>query len=94
MAAVDETTIHQRVGVRELKARLSSYLDQVQRGYPVVVTEHGHPVAQLVPYERADKLSELITSRRAEGPRTHVRSLPDEVEGGGPLSDLVLEQRR
>jgi prevent-host-death family protein len=38
-----------RVGVRELKSRLSEYLRQVSAGQTVVVTDHGRPVARLVP---------------------------------------------
>lgn len=37
------------VGVRELKARLSEYLDLAARGEVVRVTERGRPKAMLVP---------------------------------------------
>ena len=36
-------------GVAALKARLSRYLDRVKGGQEVVVTEHGRPIAKLVP---------------------------------------------
>ena len=39
------------VGVRELKARLSGYIARVKAGESIVVTEHGHAVARLVPPE-------------------------------------------
>ena len=38
-----------QVGIRELKAKLSSYLDKVKSGQTIVVTEHGKPIGQLVP---------------------------------------------
>jgi len=41
----------QRVGVAELKARLSSYLRAARRGETVTVYDRGTPVARLVPYE-------------------------------------------
>jgi prevent-host-death family protein len=41
-----------RVGVRELRQNLSVYLDRVKAGESLEVTEHGHPVAQLVPLAR------------------------------------------
>jgi len=36
-------------GVRDLKNRLSEYLRLVARGETVLVTDHGHVVAQLAP---------------------------------------------
>ena len=38
-----------RVGIRELKSRLSQYVRDVKGGATVVVTERGSPVARLVP---------------------------------------------
>ncbi|MBM3269822.1 MAG: type II toxin-antitoxin system prevent-host-death family antitoxin [Candidatus Sericytochromatia bacterium] len=39
----------QRVGIRELKARLSHYLREVARGVPYEVTDRGEVVAELRP---------------------------------------------
>lgn len=41
-----------RAGVAELKASLSEYLRRVKAGEEVIVTEHGRPVARLVPVIR------------------------------------------
>jgi prevent-host-death family protein len=41
----------QRVGVAELKARLSRYLRAARRGETVTVYDRDTPVARLVPYE-------------------------------------------
>lgn len=41
----------QRVGVAELKARLSTYLRAARRGQEVTVYDRETPVARLVPYE-------------------------------------------
>ena len=38
-----------RVGIRDLKARLSEYLRLVKTGQTITITDHGHPVGQLVP---------------------------------------------
>ena len=35
------------VGVRDLKNNLSRYIDRVQQGDEIIVTEHGKPVARL-----------------------------------------------
>jgi prevent-host-death family protein len=37
------------VGIRELKSRLSECVREVKRGATIVVTEHGRPVARMVP---------------------------------------------
>jgi prevent-host-death family protein len=37
------------VGVRDLKAQLSEYLRHVKAGETVVITEHGRPIAQIMP---------------------------------------------
>lgn len=37
------------VGVRELKQNLSKYLDEVERGSEVIVTDRGRPKARIIP---------------------------------------------
>ena len=49
----------QEVGVRELKAKLSEHLSRVKAGATVTVTEHGKPIARLVPIERIEPLEHL-----------------------------------
>lgn len=53
------------IGIRELKARLSEYLRDVKRGSTVIVTEHGRPVARIVP--EAHSLDERLESLKAAG---------------------------
>lgn len=49
------------VGVRELKNSLSHFIDLVQMGNEVIVTEHGKPVARLGPVsEDVSRLQKLI----------------------------------
>jgi prevent-host-death family protein len=43
-----------KVGVRELRQNLSKYLDRVKAGEDLVVTEHGHEVARLLPVAAGD----------------------------------------
>ncbi len=45
-----------QAGIAELKAHLSSYLDQVKAGGEVLVTDRGVPVARLVPLEQRRQL--------------------------------------
>jgi len=40
-------------GVREARQNLSALLDEVKKGREIVITEHGRPVAKLVPPDGA-----------------------------------------
>jgi prevent-host-death family protein len=41
-----------RVGIRDLKARLSEYLRQVNQGQTVIITDHGRPIGRLSPVDQ------------------------------------------
>jgi len=59
-----------RVGVRELRQNLSVYLDRVKAGERLEVTEHGQPVALLVPLPPGgDPLARWVAEGRATAPR-------------------------
>ncbi|MHB8632217.1 MAG: type II toxin-antitoxin system Phd/YefM family antitoxin [Candidatus Limnocylindria bacterium] len=85
-----------QVGVRDLKAGLSAYLRRVAEGETVVVTDHGRPVARLVPPDLPERLAQLIregrlnwTGRRLVPPRTRPKLRP----GHTTLADIVLRDR-
>jgi prevent-host-death family protein len=57
------------VGTFEAKTRLSSLLEQVEKGAEITITRHGKPVARLLPAEavtedRKQKLVERLKSFR------------------------------
>ncbi len=54
-----EAELHKVVGVRELRQQASRVLDLVKRGEVIVVTEHGTPIAEIVPIKKT-KLERLI----------------------------------
>jgi prevent-host-death family protein len=82
------------VGVRELKNKLSSYLEAVKEGQEIIVTDHGKPVARLVQMgDTGDRLAELIARGEATAP-TRKRSLRPPIKAKGNLTDFLLEQRR
>lgn len=41
-----------RVGIQDLKARVSEYLRQVSQGQTVIITDHGRPVGRLSPLDQ------------------------------------------
>jgi prevent-host-death family protein len=54
-----------RVGVRDLKARLSKYLRQVSQGQTVIITDHCRPVGRLSPVDQP--LDERLKSLQDAG---------------------------
>lgn len=52
------------VGVRDLKNGLSRYLKRVQEGETIVVTEHGQPVAQIIPIGIPEHIRRLMAEGR------------------------------
>ena len=87
------------VGIRALKARLSEFIRRAADGETIVVTEHGRPVAELVPHRAkalSPRLAELV--RRGEVTlATKPPRLPKpraKMRAGSSLSDVLLEERR
>ena len=48
------------IGIRELKARLSEYVNRVAAGETITVTDRGQPRAMLVPVENTDRVERGI----------------------------------
>ena len=86
------------VGVRELRASLSSWLDRVQAGDEVIVTDRGKPVARLAPITARGRREQLIAEGRltpARKPRTPIdRSTLPKLPAGVSLTDILIEERR
>lgn len=82
-------------GVRELRDHLSRYLEAVREGQEVTVTDHGTAVARLVPLDEPRPLDRLIAEGAVTPGAARKRQRSGStVDGGGPVSDLVAEQRR
>jgi prevent-host-death family protein len=84
------------VGIRELKARLSEFVDRAARGEVVRVTDRGVPRALLVPVGSEDRLRQGIAegwitrgSSQPPGPHRPLPPLP-----GTPSSSEILAQDR
>ena len=85
------------VGIRELKAHLSSYIRQVKSGTSVVITEHGNPVGRIVPISPSleTRLEELREAGLAawSGRRLSPLAPVASTRGERMVSDLLLEDR-
>ena len=82
------------VGIRQLRDGLSRYLAEVRAGRSITVTDHGRPVARIVPVDEPSSLERLIAEGLVQPARQRTRSAPRPVEASGTVSDLVAEQRR
>lgn len=56
-----------KVGAFEAKTHLPSLLERVQKGERIVITKHGHPVAELIPFKERDteKIRTAVDSLKA-----------------------------
>lgn len=83
------------VGIKELKTRLSSYVDRVRHGKEVVITEHGKEVALVTPISRERRAVKLlIDSGKAGWAGGKPKGFADVRIKGKALSKTVLEERR
>lgn len=85
------------VGIRELKAELSSHMRSVKTGGTILITEHGNPVGRIVPVARTleERVQRLAESGIVEwnGQRPGPPPPRPKVKGRGMISDLLLEDR-
>jgi len=88
----------QRVGVRELKARLSEYLRQVKNGGTVVITEHGVPVGRLTPATLTldERIQGMVEAGQAEwsGKRIAPAEPLAATKKGYSVAEALIEDRR
>jgi prevent-host-death family protein len=88
-----------KVGARELKTRLGTYLREVREGATIVVTERGQPVAELRPLGKAPQTDKgLLDQLVVEGSLTRASSkeLPRFTplrSVGKPISQTIVEDR-
>jgi prevent-host-death family protein len=82
------------VGIRELRDHLSRYLDRVQDGEEVVVTDRGRAIARVLPMEGERTIDRLIARGLVTPATQRTRARPKPLKTTGSVSDLVAEQRR
>jgi prevent-host-death family protein len=66
------------VGIRELRQQTSAVLQRVAAGETIEITEHGHPVARLVPLH-SSPLEQLALEGRVTGAEGDLLELLDEL---------------
>ena len=92
-------TVGNRVGIRELRQQASAVLRRVVDGEVIEVTEHGHPIARIVPL-RPGLLDQLVLEGRATEAVDDLLELMDELglpraaQAGGQLPSQALAKLR
>jgi prevent-host-death family protein len=83
------------VGVKELKAKLSSFIARAREGEEIVITDHGKDVALIMPLSRERR---VVKSLMEKGKAKWAGGKPEGTAGirikGKPLSKTVIEDRR
>lgn len=82
------------IGIRELRDGLSRHLASVREGRTITVTDHGKPVARVVPVGAPTSLERLVEEGRVTPGRRRRAPRPEPLPTSGTVSDLVGEQRR
>lgn len=81
------------VGIRELRNSLSRHLADVREGGELIVTDHGTPIARIVPIGYESGLEKLIREGVARRPTSPRRPLPEPIKASGTVSDLLESSR-
>ncbi len=82
------------IGIRELRDGLSRHLALVRQGRTVTITDHGRPVARIVPVDVPTRLEQLVAEGRVQRASRRKSAAPQPVVGDGTVSDLVPDRRR
>jgi prevent-host-death family protein len=83
------------VGIKELKEKLSGYVDRVRNGESIVVTDRGREVALMVPVSPERRaVRQLMESGRAAWSGGKPQGLSGIRTKGKALSRTILENRR
>ena len=82
------------VGIKELKANFSSYVDKVRNGERVVITDHGQEAGIIIPISEERK---LIISLMKAGKAQWSGNKPKGIKGikvkGKAVSETIMEAR-
>lgn len=83
------------VGITDLKAKLSSYIEKARNGDTVIVTDHNEEVAMIVPISKERQaIKALIKRNKARWSGSKPKGMEGIAIKGKPLSETVLEERQ
>jgi prevent-host-death family protein len=81
------------VGIRELKQRLSEYLDRVARGERIRVTDRGRPKALIIPLQESEVIERGLREGWISGGESAVPRPVQRVRARRRVLELLGEDR-
>lgn len=81
------------VGVRELKARLSEYLERAARGETIRVTDRGRPKAVLAPLPGCLRLDEGLAEGWIRPPSAPLQGSWRRFRAARSIAEMLTEDR-
>lgn len=86
------------VGIKDLKNRLSYYLRKIKKGEKIVITERERAIATIVPVERIEEDSKLLSLVKEgfamwKGGKPIGSKQSTKIKGK-TVSEIVIEDRR
>ena len=86
-----------KVGIRELKTKLSEYMQRVKKGETIIVTERGKSIGQIVPIQPTieEKLQSVVDAGLADWSGKKAQPVSPVVinRSDKQISDLIVENR-
>ena len=84
-----------KIGLRQLKTRLSEYVNRCRDGEHIIITDRGREIAELVPLSDARRaMNKLRSAGRVQWNGGKPKGLRGYSVRGKPISETVLEDRR
>ncbi len=84
---------HVDVGIKDLRDGLSKHLDAVREGHTITVTDHGRPIARIVPLGVPTAFERLVAEGRISPAARPKRPSREPVEAGFTATEFIDEQR-
>ena len=83
-----------RVGIKDLKANFSSYVDKVRNGERVVITDHGHEAGIIIPIsEERKRIIALMKVGKAQWSGNKPTGIKGIKVKGKAVSETIMEAR-
>ena len=83
------------VGIKELKEKLSGYMDRVRQGEEIIVTDRGKEIAKVIPISRERAaIRHLVETSQAVWAGDKPKGLKGIKSKGKALSSTIVENRR